>query len=119
MKFLVDECVGPAVAKWLKEKGYDAISIYDFEPGIDDQSVLKKAIQENRILITCDKDFGEMVFKSKLTHSGIILLRLFDERPTNKIFILEKLIKSYSNELEHNYVVSTEITVRIIKQPLS
>ncbi len=49
MKFLVDECVGPSVARWLAQNGYDAISIYDGLAGIDDNSVLEKALLENRI----------------------------------------------------------------------
>lgn len=50
MKFLVDECVGPTVAWWLKQNKYDAISIYDDLPGIDDNVVLKKDYHEKNIL---------------------------------------------------------------------
>jgi predicted nuclease of predicted toxin-antitoxin system len=114
MKFLVDECVGPVVAQWLKQK-YDAISIYDYLTGIDDNDVLQKAFLENRILITSDKDFGEIIFKSKKQHCGIILLRLDDERPSNKIVVLDSVLQRHSEELFGNFVVITEKTIRVIK----
>jgi predicted nuclease of predicted toxin-antitoxin system len=119
MKFLVDECVGPAVAQWLKENNYDAISIYDDLPGIDDDSILKKALFEDRILITSDKDFGEMVFKNKQQHCGILLLRLIDERPLNKIYILKNVLQHYEHELFGNFIAVTEKTVRIIRSSFS
>lgn len=119
MKFLVDECVGPTVARWLKQNNYDAISIYDGIPGIDDNSVLQKSLLESRILITSDKDFGEMIFKNKMQHCGIILLRLIDERPSNKIGVLDSILKNYAHELFGNFVVATERTVRITKPSLS
>lgn len=119
MKFLVDECVGPAVAKWLIRNNYDAVSIYDDVYGIDDDAVLAKALLENRILITSDKDFGEMIFKNQKQHCGILLLRLIDERPTNKIRILESILHNYHQDLFGNFAVVTENTVRIIKSPFS
>lgn len=115
MKFLVDECVGPSVAYWLKQKGFDAISIYDDLPGISDDTVLDKALSENRVLITSDKDFGEMIFKNKRQHNGIVLLRLSNEKPSNKIFVLENLLKDHVLELSGNFVVATEQAVRITK----
>ena|SRR3990167_469553 len=115
MKFLVDECVGPSVARWLAQNGYDAISIYDGLVGIDDNSVLEKALLENRILITSDKDFGDMVFKGKKPHCGITLLRLVDEKPANKIFVLKTILDKYSQDLFGNFVVATEKSIRIIK----
>lgn len=115
MKFFVDECVGPTVAQWLKQNNYDVISSYDDLLGLDDNSVLKKALLETRIIITCDKDFGEMIFKSKMQHCGVILLRLIDERPSKKIMMLDNILKNYAQELFGNFVVVTETTVRISK----
>jgi predicted nuclease of predicted toxin-antitoxin system len=62
MKFLVDECTGPAVARWLEQQGYDVSSIYDQARGVDDDEVIKIAQDEGRILITNDRGFGEKVF---------------------------------------------------------
>jgi predicted nuclease of predicted toxin-antitoxin system len=115
MKFLVDECIGPTVARWLQKNNYDVISVYDDLPGIDDDSVLEKAFLETRILITCDKDFGEMIFKNKMQHCGVIFLRLIDERPSQKINVLDSILKNYAQELFCNFVVATEKGIRITK----
>ncbi len=115
MKFLVDECVGSSVANWLKQKSFDAVSIYDNFRGISDDVVLDKALSENRILITSDKDFGEMIFKNKKLHCGVLLLRLSNERPSNKISVLENILKDYAQDLPGNFVVATEQAIRVTK----
>ena len=115
MKFIVDECIGHSVAEWLKQSNYDAISIYDDLPGMDDASVLEKAFFENRIPITSDKGFGEMIFKSKRHHCGVILLRLENEKLSNKIRVLKSLFTNYYEDLFGNFTVVTETTVRITK----
>jgi predicted nuclease of predicted toxin-antitoxin system len=94
---------------------HDVISIYDTNPGIADQQVLQKAVQEKRILITNDKDFGDMVIRKKKKHCGIILLRLEDERSSNKVAVLTSLFEKYSDDLSDAFVVVGESGVRIIK----
>ncbi|MBM3145985.1 MAG: hypothetical protein FJ010_13660 [Chloroflexi bacterium] len=62
MRFLIDECTGPAVAQWFREQGYDVFSVYEQARGMDDDDIVEKANNENRILITNDKDFGEKIW---------------------------------------------------------
>ena len=76
MKFIVDECTGTSIALWLQKHGYVAFSIFDEMPGISDHKILEKANNENYIIITNDKDFGELIFRDHLPHKGVILLRL-------------------------------------------
>ena len=113
MRFLVDECTGPAVAQWLRLQNHDVISVYDEIRGADDKEVIQKAYEQNRILITNDKDFGELVFRDKKQHKGVILLRLKDERPANKIAVLKHLLEKYESSLSRHFIVVTENTVRI------
>ena len=54
MRFLVDESTGTAVAQWLRMSGHDVFSVYDDIRGIDDETIIRKAFSENRILITND-----------------------------------------------------------------
>jgi predicted nuclease of predicted toxin-antitoxin system len=61
MRFLVDECTGSTVARWLRDQGYEVFSVYDEARGISDDDVLQKAFIENWILITNDKDFGDKI----------------------------------------------------------
>ena len=114
MRFMVDECTGPAVASWLKEEGYDVFSVYDEARGEKDIELIRKASNEDYILITNDKDFGELVFRLDEEHSGIVLLRLEDERSKNKKKVLDELLEYHKSELKDNFVVVTEEDVRII-----
>jgi len=112
MRFVVDECTGPRVARWLVGQGHDVLSIYNDARGISDDEVLALAYGEQRILITNDKDFGEKVFREHRKHHGIVLLRLADERPVTKIDVLERLLSEYGDKLADQYVVVTETQVR-------
>jgi predicted nuclease of predicted toxin-antitoxin system len=114
MRFLVDECTGPGVAKWLRDQHHDVFSAYEGAQGTADEVLLQRACAENRILVTNDKDFGEMVFRDKLPHRGIIFLRLDDQRTPNKIAVLEKILLNYPDELTDRFVVATEKVVRIV-----
>ena len=113
MRFLVDECTGPAVAQWLRLQNHDVVSVYDKIRGADDKEVIRKASEQNRILITNDKDFGELVFREKKQHKGVILLRLEDERSAKKIAVLKQLFEKYESFLPGHFIVVTETTVRI------
>ncbi len=114
MRFIVDECTGPSVALWLKDSGYDVFSIFDDKRGASDSWILNKANAEKWIVITNDKDFGEKIFRERLNHSGVVLLRLQDEKPANKIDMLRKLLSEYLNLLEYRFVVVTEQKIRIM-----
>ncbi len=63
MRFLVDECTGPAVANWLRAQQHDVFSVYETARGIDDDDVIRRAFAEDRILVTNDKDFGERIYR--------------------------------------------------------
>jgi predicted nuclease of predicted toxin-antitoxin system len=78
MKFLVDECTGPSVAAWLRDEGHEVFSVYEDARGVEDDIILQKAFDENWVLITNDKDFGDKVFRNGRLHKGVVLLRLED-----------------------------------------
>lgn len=115
MKFLVDESIEYRVVLHLKEKGFDTASVASDYPGLKDKRVLSKAKKEGRILVTNDKDFGESIFRQKLPHKGVILLRLPDETAQAKIKKLNFLLKNYGDKLKDNFVVVTKEKVRIRK----
>ncbi len=112
MRFLVDECTGSKVAQWLRSENHEVFSVFDEARGMTDDEILAKAFSENWILITNDKDFGEMIFRERREHHGVIFLRLEDERAANKIEVLRRLLKSYSEKLPEEFAVATEAKVR-------
>ena len=115
MRFLVDECIGPMVASWLKSQKHEVFSVFDEARGMDDEQVIQKAITERWILITNDKGFGERVYRDGQLHRGVILLRLEDESPRSKIRVLSKLLESFSESIPDAFIVATENQVRFAR----
>ena len=112
MRFLVDECTGPAVARWLREHSHEVFSVFDEARGMADDDILDKAHSENWILITNDKDFGEKVYRDRQPHRGVVFLRLQDERAVSKIQAIESLLGGYADQLPDAFVVVTERQIR-------
>ena len=112
MRFLVDECTGPAVAAWLRSEGHDVFSVYEEARGIDDTAIIQKACAENWILITNDKDFGEKVYREQHLHHWVVFLRLENERSFVKIETLRRLLAAYADQLPGQFVVVTETRIR-------
>ena len=115
MRFLVDECTGPGVAKWLRDKGHEVFSVYEESPGIDDLSIITKAFNEKWLLITNDNDFCVKVFRDRVPHVGVVYLRLSNERTQNKIDVIRELLTNHSESLSGRFVVVTESKVRFSK----
>ncbi len=107
MKFIVDDNLSKKLARFLNQLGHPTLRVRIINPGIDDYQVLELALSKDSILITSDKDFGELIFKEKLTHCGVIFLRLQDETPDNTIRAIQKLIPQF-DEVKNHFVVISE-----------
>lgn len=114
-KFLVDEDVEYSIVQYLRKQGYDVLSVVEFHPSLDDADILQKAVQEQRIVITSDKDFGLLAFKEKLPAAGIILFRLYDQSAATKLRILPRILEEYKSKLYGNFMVVSEGKIRIRK----
>ncbi len=106
MKFLTDQDVYSTTIRFLKDLGHNVITAYD--EGLsktDDTTLLMNAREKNRILITRDRDFGELVFVEKLG-TGVIYLRMLPSTQNAVHEELDKILKTYSeNELKSAFVV--------------
>lgn len=116
MRFLVDECTGPAVARWLRAQDHEVFSVFEQARGMADDEIVDKAFAEDWVLVTNDKHFGEKVFRDGRLHRGVILLRLEDERAANKIEVLARLLQGYADRLADSFLVVTESAVRLVKK---
>jgi predicted nuclease of predicted toxin-antitoxin system len=114
MKFLLDQSTDARLIIHLKHLGHDVTRIGSHYPsGLSDQDVLALAKQKKRILITDDRDFGELVFRLKLPHAGVIFLRLGTYAPLDlKIARLSFVLTQYSTKLDQ-FLVVTKDTVRV------
>ena len=115
MKFLIDESSGRKLFLFLKENDFDVKFIAEIMPRALDEDVLKFAEKENRILITNDKDFGELVFRLSKPSSGVILLRLKLDTPENRQTYIYKTLIKFPEKLKKSFIVITEDKIRIKK----
>jgi predicted nuclease of predicted toxin-antitoxin system len=77
MRFLANENFPGAAVEALRLAGHDVVWVRTEAPGSADESVLVSAVQESRILLTFDKDFGELAWRARLpSQCGIVLFRL-------------------------------------------
>lgn len=113
LKFLADESLEYSIVLWLRELSYDVISIAENFPSVEDEKVLEKSVQENRIIITNDKDFSDLIFLNKLEHKGVILLRFRTEKVQTKIKFLKYFLKNYSDKITNKFIVIDESKIRI------
>lgn len=112
MRFIIDESTGSGVVIYLQSQGYDAISVVNIMPQADDIEILRYAYAENRLVITNDKDFGDLIFRSQEPHHGVILLRLQDESGTNRINVIKTVVTQYADYLPGRFTVATEKNIR-------
>lgn len=113
MNLLADESVDRQIVERLRRDGHHVPFVAEMEPGITDDLVLTRANQEGAMLLTADKDFGELVFRQRRISLGVILARLFGLSPERKADIVANAIRKHSRELPHTFAVITPTSVRI------
>jgi len=82
MDFLADEDFPGIAVHWLRDSGHDVVWARTDMPDAPDSALLAAAQRENRIVLTCDKDFGELAFHRGLpSAAGIVLFRFVPSSP--------------------------------------
>lgn len=76
MRWLADECIDAGLVAYLRHSGHDVLSMAEIAPAANDAEVMALALREGRLLLTEDKDFGDLVFRRGARVPGIVLLRL-------------------------------------------
>ena len=117
MRLLVNENMACPVIRALRQRGHDVLSAKESMVGQSDEAILERATRENRLLLTHDKDFGELAFHAWLSaSSGIILFRLEGlDRDTTTRGILEVL--DSRNDWDGQFAVVTETRIRVRPLP--
>jgi predicted nuclease of predicted toxin-antitoxin system len=105
LKFLVDVGVGRKVEEYLLDKRYDTKAVRSLDQRMPDQEIIRLAAIEGRIVITMDKDFGELVYHSGIDHCGILLLRLEDATGSEKQQVIAKILAKYADNMKNNFCV--------------
>lgn len=113
MRLLANENFPKASVLALREHGYNVLSIGEDNPSITDHEVITIAIQEERLILTFDRDYGELVFKKGLKPpKGIIYLRIDTFTPVEPAAIIHKLITSKKSGFDRHLTVVDNNFVR-------
>jgi predicted nuclease of predicted toxin-antitoxin system len=115
LKFLADENLERQIVKSLRQDGHIIWYVPEMEPGISDDEVLDLANQEGALLLTSDKDFGELVFRLGRIASGVVLIRLSGLSIISKVDIVTRAINQHTDELLLAFTVITPTNIRIRK----
>jgi predicted nuclease of predicted toxin-antitoxin system len=113
VNFLADESIDRQIVDRLRQDGHAVRYVAEMEPGISDDIVLDLAHQEADVLLTADKDFGELVFRQGRLTSGILLVRLAGLSPARKAEILAAAISQHGTELPGAFAVLAASSLRI------
>ena len=117
MRFLADENVSRLVVARLRAAGLDVTAIGETSSGALDNDVLATASREGRILITEDRDFGELVVRQQLGAHGIVLLELDRLSNVGEADLVATVISMNADKLPGNLLVIEPGRVRV--RPLS
>jgi len=113
VNILADESIDRQIVDILRLDGHHVWYVSELDPGISDDDVLELANQNSAILITADRDFGEMIFRQARISQGIILIRLAGLSPETKAEIVASGIKEHISEVEHAFSVISAGMIRI------
>ena len=115
MRVLLDTCIWPGVRDILETSGHDVIWAGDWSPDPGDEEILEIANQDQRILITLDKDFGELAVLQGKPHHGIIRIVNFPVKEQGEI--INHLFSRYQNDLQEKAIITADPKrVRIRKE---
>ncbi len=114
IKFLANVNVEKPLIDFLEEKGFDVKWVTNIDKRMPDDRVCEIANSEQRIIITNDKDFGEIVFYQQKITYGIILLRAKGQNSSEKIILFDKLLENYLDKIANHFVVLTKTKFRFI-----
>jgi predicted nuclease of predicted toxin-antitoxin system len=112
VRWLADECVDAALVTHLRGAGHDASYIAEIASGVTDTEALRRAQDEERLFLTEDKDFGELVIRFKRAVPGVVLLRIDPEKSHLKWMRLESAITKFGDRLFGRFVVIEEARFR-------
>ena len=115
MRFLVDENFPYPAVDQLRRRGHDAVAVRDLMRAATDEEVLARARLENRVLVTADKDFGELIFARSDTAPGVLLVRSRSAQPARKVDLAIRVVAGLGETLVGSFVVAGEAGSRVMR----
>ena len=113
MKFLTDVNASGTLARWLIQQNHDVVKVSEKNPRMTDEEILSWAMSENRIIVTTDKDFEEMIWRQEKPHCGVLRMENLPRR--ERLALMQDVLDRHSDDLEVGAIViasSTKFRVR-------
>ena len=117
MRILADENVEAPVIRQLRAAGHDVLSVSEALPSIADDEVLAWASQATRLLLTIDKDFGDLVFRHRQPHAGVLLCRMAEVPMPERVALILQILARHGDELHRGFGVLTGRLFRLTHTP--
>jgi predicted nuclease of predicted toxin-antitoxin system len=114
--FLADEGVDRQIVERLRLDCHHVVYVAEMSPGIIDEAVLTESRVSASVLITADKDFGELVFRQRQVSAGVLLIRLWGLRPAMKAAMVSGAIREHGQELAGAFAVLSPGNIRIRRE---
>ena len=117
MRFLADDSCDFAAVRALRTAGHNVIAVAEISPRADDERVLELAVRGRRVLLTEDKDFGQLVFADRRATAGVVLLRFPAPARSRLGDAVVELVEAHGSELVRRFVVLQPGRVRFVPAP--
>ena len=115
MKFLVDVNASGALSQWLREQGHDFVQVSNRDSMMPDEDILRWAVEEQRIIVTTDSDFEEMIWRQAKSHCGVLRLESLprDERRN----LLKDALDRHEKDLVNGAIVIADSKKFRVRNP--
>ena len=119
MRFLIDECLPPSMAGLLRAAGHDCAHVYELGLGGQPEQIMDLADRENRILISADTDFGELLANAPVLAPSVILLRRTDKRAASLAAVILANLEQVTEDLAAGaLIVISDTRIRVRRLPM-
>lgn len=116
MRRLADECCDMAVVRALRDAGHDVVSVRESSQGADDETVVRMAIRDERVLLTEDKDFGQLVHASAAKPPGVIFIRFPASARQAMAEAVLMLVRTHGEQLLERFAVVEPGRIRVSRR---
>ncbi len=116
MNLLCDEGIDRAIVEALRRDGHETTYVAELAPGLTDEHVLAEANRLGAVLVTRDKDFGELVYRQHRLHTGVLLVRMEGLSRDEKAERVSAAVAAHGSEMTGAFAVLTRDKLRIRKQ---
>jgi predicted nuclease of predicted toxin-antitoxin system len=113
MRILADEDVPRPIVAWLRDTGHDVLYSAESRKQTPDADLLAEAEAQGYIVLTEDKDFGELIFRDHSNSHGVILLRMKNRPAAIRLVRLQQVWTLVESRLPGHFVVVTASKIRL------